>query len=300
LSASLIHGRRALLRIKHVPEQLFDVTLFPLMMTLMFTYLFGGALAGSPEEYLRFFLPGILVQTVALMSMHTGMSLNIDIQKGVFDRFRSLPAWRPGAFVGLLLGDAMRYSIASAVTVGVGLLLGYQPAGGAPGVVAAVALLLVFAFGLSWVWAALALYLRSEKAVASVSMMVLFPLTFVSNIFVDPATMPEGLQAVVEINPISHLVTAVRGLMAGDVAAGEIGLVLLGAAVLIGVFGTLTMHRYRTINRSARVVLPGPALPAGSDRGRPVGSPACAHIVALRAPQQLSTDCMHRTLARSI
>ena len=115
LSASLTFGWRALLKIKHVPEQLFDVTAFPIMFTLMFTYLFGGALAGSTGEYLQFLLPGILVQTVVFITIYTGFTLNTDITKGVFDRFRSLPIWRPSVLVGALLGDAARYTMASAM-----------------------------------------------------------------------------------------------------------------------------------------------------------------------------------------
>ena len=226
---SLTFGWRALLKIKHVPEQLVDVTMFPIMFTLMFTYLFGGALAGSTQEYLQFLLPGILVQANVMITMNTGITLNTDIQKGVFDRFRSLPVWRPSPLVGALLGD----------------LLGFRPEGGAVGVVLSVVLLLVFSFCLSWLWTMLSLILRTPNSVAGVSMMVMFPLTFVSNIFVDPKTMPGWLQAVVEVNPITHLTTVVRGLMHGSVPAGEIGWVLVSSALLVAVFGPITMVLYR-------------------------------------------------------
>jgi ABC-2 type transport system permease protein len=245
LSASLTFGWRALLKIKHVPEQLFDVTAFPIMFTLMFTYLFGGALAGSTGEYLQFLLPGILVQTVVFITIYTGFGLNTDITKGVFDRFRSLPIWRPAALVGALLGDVARYTMASTMVVVLGLILGFRPAGGVAGVLLSVALLLVFSFSLSWIWTALGLILRTPNSVMGVSMMVLFPLTFVSNIFVDPQTMPSWLQTVVGANPISHLVTAVRGLMDGTVTAGQIGWVLLASGALVAVFGPLTMYLYR-------------------------------------------------------
>jgi ABC-2 type transport system permease protein len=205
LSASLTFGWRALLKIKHVPEQLFDVTAFPIMFTLMFTYLFGGALAGSTGEYLQFLLPGILVQTVAFITMYTGMGLNTDISKGVFDRFRSLPIWRPATLVGALLGDVLRYTMASAMVVVLGLILGFRPAGGPIGVLLSVALLLVFSFALSWVWSALGLLLRTPNSVMMASFLILFPLTFASNIFVDPRTMPSWLEAIVGSNPITHL-----------------------------------------------------------------------------------------------
>ena len=244
LSSSLTFGWRALLKIKHVPEQLFDVTAFPLMLTLMFTYLFGGALAGSTGAYLQFFLPGILVQTVAMITMYTGVALNTDISKGVFDRFRSLPIWRPSALVGALLGDVVRYTLAATMVIVLGVVLGFRPAAGVVGVLLAVLLLLVFAFSLAWVWAAVGLIVRTPNSVMGVSMMVLFPLTFGSNIFVDPSTMPGWLQAFVDVNPISHLVTASRGLMHGTVTAGQIGWVLLACAVLVAVFAPVTMRLY--------------------------------------------------------
>ncbi|MEU6104725.1 ABC transporter permease [Streptomyces flaveolus] len=244
LSTSLTFGWRAILKIKHVPEQLFDVTAFPIMNLLMFTYLFGGALAGSPSDYIQFVLPGILVMSVVMITMYTGVSVNIDIEKGVFDRFRSLPIWRPSAMVGYLLGDALRYTIASVVMLAVGLLLGYRPDGGFVGVVAGVALLLVFSFAFSWIWTMFGLMLRTEKSVMSVSMMVIFPLTFLSNVFVDPKTMPGWLQAFVNNSPITHLASAVRELMAGEWPGGEIGWTLGWAALLLLVFGPVTMRLY--------------------------------------------------------
>lgn len=244
LAASATFGWRTLLKIKHVPEQLFDVTAFPVMLTLMFTFLFGGALAGSVNAYVQFFLPGILVQSVLMITMYTGVALNTDIEKGVFDRIRSLPVWRPSALVGALLGDVVRFTLASAVVITLGLLLGFRPQGGVAGVLAGVALLLVFAFALGWIWTFLALVLRTPNAVMGWSMLVITPLTFGSNIFVDPMTMPGWLRAFVNVNPISHLVTAVRGLMHGSASAGEILLVLGWSVALVAVMGPLTMRRY--------------------------------------------------------
>ncbi|MFC7879514.1 ABC transporter permease [Isoptericola sp. NPDC057391] len=246
LSMTLTFGWRALLKIKHVPEQLFDVLISPVIFTLMFTYLFGGALAGSTSAYIQFLLPGILVQTIVIVTVYTGYTLNTDITKGVFDRFRSLPIWRPAPIVGALLGDTVRYSIASVMTIGLGLILGFRPDGGVVGVVLGVLLLLVFAFSLSWIFTILGLLLRTPNAVMGVSMMVLMPLTFASNIFVDPSTMPTALQRFVDINPVTHLVTAVRGLMAGTPDGGEIVWVLVASVVLTAVLGPITMRLYRT------------------------------------------------------
>ncbi|GHA21891.1 transport permease protein [Streptomyces tauricus] len=244
LQASLTFGWRAILKIKHVPEQLFDVTAFPIMMVLMYTYLFGGALAGSPEEYIQYLLPGILVMSVVMITMYTGVSVNIDIAKGVFDRFRSLPIWRPSTLVGYLLGDALRYTIASVVMLAVGLIMGFRPDGGVQGVVAGVVLLIVFSFAFSWVWTMFGLLLRTEKSVMGVSMMILFPLTFLSDIFVRPETMPGWLQAFVNNNPVTHLASAVRGLMEGSWPSAEIAWSLGWAGLLVAVFGPVTMRLY--------------------------------------------------------
>ncbi|MEV7287799.1 ABC transporter permease [Streptomyces sp. NPDC093252] len=243
-SASLTFGWRAILKIKHVPEQLFDVTAFPIMLVLMYTYLFGGALASSPREYIQFLLPGILVMSVVMITMYTGVAVNTDIEKGVFDRFRSLPIWRPAVMVGYLLGDALRYLMASVVMLAVGMIIGYRPDGGPLGILAGVALLIVFSFAFSWIWTMFGLLLRSEKSVMGVSMMVIFPLTFLSNVFVDPHTMPGWLQAFVNNSPVTHLASAVRGLMDGDWPGADIAWSLGWAAVLVLIFGPVTMRLY--------------------------------------------------------
>ncbi|MCZ4079625.1 ABC transporter permease [Rhodococcus sp. H36-A4] len=244
LSTSLSFGWRALLKIKHVPEQLFDVTMFPIMFTLLFTYLFGGALAGSTTAYVQFLLPGILVQTVVMITMYTGVTLNKDIEKGVFDRFRSLPIWRPSPLVGALLGDVVRYTLASVIVLILGLIIGFRPAGGMLGVAASIVLLLVFSFCLSWVWTMIAMIVRTESAVMAVSMFILFPLTFASNIFVDPQTMPGWLRAFVEVNPVSFLVTSIRSLMSGDTDVTALTVTTVMCAGFLGVFGPITMRLY--------------------------------------------------------
>ncbi|QSS91750.1 ABC transporter permease [Streptomyces sp. M54] len=244
LSASLTFGWRAMLKIKHVPEQLFDVTAFPIMLVLMYTYLFGGALAGSTEEYIQFLLPGIMVMSVVMITMYTGVAVNTDIAKGVFDRFRTLPIWRPAPMVGYLLGDVLRYLLASFVMLIVGMIIGFRPDGGVLGVLAGIALLVVFSFAFSWIWTMFGLMLRSEKSVMGVSMMVIFPLTFLSNVFVDPKTMPGWLQAFVNNSPVTHLATAVRELMAGEWPAADIAWTLGWAGVFLVVFGVVTMRLY--------------------------------------------------------
>ena len=242
---SLAFAWRATLKIKHVPMQLFDVTAFPIMFVLLFTYLFGGALAGSPRQYLQMLLPGILVMTVVMITPYTGMGLNTDLHKGVFDRFRSMSIWRPALLVGMLLADAVRYALASVVVMTLGVILGFRPHRGPFGVLLAIAALLVFCFAVSWVWTVIGLKLQTPENVMQVSMTVLFPLTFASNVFVDPHTLPGWLRAFVEVNPVSHLVTVERGLMAGTATDGHIGWVLVAAVALTAVFAPVTMLLYR-------------------------------------------------------
>lgn len=250
LSAAMTFGWRAMLKIKHVPMQLFDVTAFPIMMTLMFTYLFGGALAGSTQEYLHTLLPGILSQTVVFITMYTGVAINTDIAKGIFDRFRSMPIWGPAPLVGAMLGDSVRYTLAATVVIVLGFILGFRPDGNLGGVLLALALLMGFSFSVSWIWTALGLVMKTPESVMAISSMILFPLTFVSNILVDPETMPAGVELFANNNPISLLVTAVRGLMHGNPDMGDIGIVLVIAVLLNATFGPLTMWLYR--NKGAK------------------------------------------------
>ncbi len=244
-SASLTFACRAMLKLKHVPEELADVIGIPILFTLMFTYLFGGALAGSTGHYLQFLLPGTLVLAVVLVTIYTGVTLNTDLSTGAFDRFRSMPIWRPAPIIGGLIGDTGRYLLASTLVIGLGLIMGYRPHGGAGGVLAAVGLILVFAFGMGWIWTALGLVMRSPRAIMSIGLTVLFPLTFASNVFVAPATMPSWLRSFVDVNPISHLVSAERGLMNGHATAAQIIWVLAASFVLTAVFAPLTMRLYR-------------------------------------------------------
>ena len=241
----LTFGWRGMLKIKHVPEQLIDVTLTPVLFLLMFTYLFGGAVAGSTDGYLQFLLPGMLVQSVLFVSVYSGVALNTDKTKGVVDRFRSLPVWRPAPLVGAVVGDSARYLMAATVVAVLGFIMGFSAGGGVLGVVGAVGLTVVFAFGLSWVFTTIGLIMRAPNAVLNTGFMLLFPLVFLSNIFVDPATLPGWLESFVDVNPISHLVTAVRELMAGTAEAGDVLLVVAEAALITAVFAPLTVRLYR-------------------------------------------------------
>ena len=245
LSAALTFAWRGMLKVKHVPEQLVDVTITPVMFVVMFTYIFGGAIAGSTAEYLDYILPGILVMSVLFTTVYSGVALNTDVTKGVVDRFRSLPIWRPAPLLGSLIGDSVRYLAAGTVIIVLGVILGYRPGAGVVGALSALGLVVLFAFGLSWVFTTIGLLMRSPNAVMNAGFMGIFPLTFLSNVFVDPKTLPAALEAFVRINPISTLATASRGLMEGNANSSDIAIVLAVAAGLTIVFAPLTTRLYR-------------------------------------------------------
>ena len=235
---------RAMLKIKHVPFQLFDVTVTPIMFTLLFTYIFGGALAGTPREYLQYLLPGVLVQTLVFITVYTGVGLNTDIRKGLYDRFRSLPMWQPAPIFGALAGDVFRYSVAGALILIVGFILGFRPQGGPVGVLLGYALVLVFCFALSWLWIIVGMLVKSPESVMTTSFIFLFPLTFASDIFVGIGTMPGWLQAAVGRNPVTHLASASRLLMHGQDARTDVAWVLIASAAIVAVASPVTMRLY--------------------------------------------------------
>src|SRR5687768_5630741 len=202
LSAGATLAWRAMLKIKHVPFQLFDVTVTAIMFTLLFTFIFGGALSGSPRQYIQYLLPGILVQTLVFITVYTGVGLNTDIKKGLYDRFRSLPIWQPAPLFGALAGDVLRYTMAGSLIVILGLILGFRPRGGVTGVLLAFALVQVFCFALAWLWIIVGMLVKTPESVMTTSFVFLMPLTFASDIFVEISTMPKWLQVAVGLNPV--------------------------------------------------------------------------------------------------
>ncbi|WP_423465021.1 ABC transporter permease [Promicromonospora sp. MS192] len=244
LSQSVTMAYRGLLKVRHTPEQLIDVTIQPIIFTLMFTYLFGGAVSGSVAAYLPLIIPGILAQTVITASVVTGVQLREDMDKGVFDRFRSLPIARIAPLAGALLADTVRYVVATTITFLTGLVMGWRPGGGFGGVVLAGLLVIVCAWALSWIFAYIGVIARSATFVQGVSFMVLFPLTFLSNAFVEVSTLPGWMQALVEVNPVSHLVSSVRALANDGAVTGDVGWTLLSAGVVAVVFAPIAVRAY--------------------------------------------------------
>ena len=245
LSNALVFGWRAVLKFKHVPEQLFDLVMTPIMFTLLFTFVFGGALAGSPGSYLQVFLPGILVQTVMFNAVYSGMGLSTDLSKGLFDRFRSLPIWSLAPFAGLMVGDVLRHTIAGGIILIIGLVLGYRPEAGILGVLGSFALLITIGFGTGWIFIVLGLLIRTPMTVMTIGFTFMFPLIFASNIMVDPKTMPGWLRAFVEVNPVSLMTSAMRGLMGGTATVEQVGVALIAPITLTILLAPLTVWLYR-------------------------------------------------------
>lgn len=241
---SLTMAWRGLLKIRRNPHQLVDVALQPIIFTVMFAYLFGGAIAGDVASYLPQLIPGILVQTVLTTSVVTGTQLREDMDKGVFDRFRSLPIARIAPLAGALLADTLRYAIATTLTFAMGYAMGLRPEGGLGMVVLAGLLVIACSWALSWIFAFLGVLVKTASSVQGISMIVLFPMTFLSNAFVPVDTLPAPLEWLATVNPISHLVSAVRDLINTGTVTSNVTLSLLAAACVVAVFAPLTVRAY--------------------------------------------------------
>ncbi|WP_405160448.1 ABC transporter permease [Nocardia sp. NBC_01499] len=244
VATSLTMAYRGLLKIKHNPEQLFDVTVQPILFTVLFAFIFGGAIGGSVDNYLTTLVPGILVQTVVMTSIVTGTQLREDMDKGVFDRFKSLPIARISALAGALIADMVRYTIATVLTVVVGLCLGYRPGGGFSGVVAAGLVIIACSFAVSWIWALVGVTGKSASSVQGISMMIMLPLTFMSGALAPVRTMPGWLQGLNHANPIYYMVNACQDLMTGNIYGANLAWSLIGAVVVIAIFAPLGVKAY--------------------------------------------------------
>ncbi|WP_194897493.1 ABC transporter permease [Catenulispora pinisilvae] len=242
---TLVMARRALKKMRRNPEQFFDVTVQPLLFTAMFAYIFGGAIAGGVKNYLPVLIPGIVAQTVLTTCMATGVQLREDMEKGVFDRFKSLPMARIAPLAGPMVADLVRYLIAAGLTFLTGVVIGYRPHGGVLGVLGAVLLAVITGWSLAWIFTWLGTITKSAKSVQGMSMMILFPLTFLSNAFVPVQTLPGWLADFVKVNPVSHLVSGTRALANQGTVGAEVGWTLLACLVVVAVFAPLSTRSYR-------------------------------------------------------
>jgi ABC-2 type transport system permease protein len=245
LSQTLAMAWRALKKMRRNPEQFFDVTLQPLLFTAMFAYVFGGAISGNVQSYLPLLIPGIVAQTVLTTCMATGVQLREDMEKGVFDRFKSLPIARIAPLAGPMVADLVRYLIAASLTFVMGVIIGYRPNGGVLGVLGAILLAIIAGWSLAWIFTWIGTIAKSAQSVQGLSMMILFPLTFLSNAFVPVKSLPAGLSTFVKINPISHLVSATRDLANNGAVSSQVGWTLLACLVVIAIFAPLAVRSYK-------------------------------------------------------
>ena len=235
---------RALLRMRRNPEQLVDVTVMPLLLTALFGFMFGGAVAGGMVAYLPTLIPGIVAYGAVTACVAAGTQLRDDMERGVFDRYRSLPIARIAPLAGPMMADLLRYALAASLTLTMGILMGYRPGGGVPGVVAGVLLAMLTGWSLAWVLMYIGTIAKSASSVSSLSLVVMLPLTFVANAFAPVDTLPGWLQTVVRLNPISLVITALRDLTNGAAVSAQVGYALLGCAIVVAVFLPLTVRSY--------------------------------------------------------
>ena len=236
---------RSVLKIKANPEEVLGLMLQPVMFVTLFVFVFGQAMMGDWQTYRDFLMPGIIAQSVIFATMGTGFSLSQDVEKGIFDRFRSLPIARSGPLIGAILGDLVRYAITVGMVMIVGLAIGFRPEGGPDGVLLASGLILLFAFALCWMSAFVGMIVRTPMAVQSFAMTLLFPLTFGSSAFVAPDDMPGWLAPIAVNNPVTHVVDAMRGLMLGGNVAEPVTWTLVWTVIITAIFFPLAAWAYR-------------------------------------------------------
>ncbi|MFI6761485.1 ABC transporter permease [Micromonospora sp. NPDC050417] len=242
---SLALAKRSLIKTWRTPEALIDVTLQPVLFLVIFVYIFGGAVSGSTHDYLQFLLPGILAQTIATGSIAIGVNLNTDIAKGVFDRFRALPIPRSAPLVGAVLGDVVRYVIVTVSTLAIGYLLGFRIDANPLLALAGCLLAVLFALCLSWLPVFVSMKVRTPGAVQGLMFALIMPLSFGSNVFVSTDTLPGWMQAFVKVNPMTHLVDAMRGLFLGTPVGPHVWWTLAWCAGFVVLFMPLALRAYR-------------------------------------------------------
>jgi ABC-2 type transport system permease protein len=244
LSQTMTLAWRATMKMRRNFETLFDVTIQPLLFTAMFAGIFGGAISGSVSNYLPIIIPGLVGQTVLTACVATGVQLREDMDKGVFDRFKVLPIARIAPLAGPMVADLLRYLIAGTLTFLTGIVLGYRPGGGVAGVVAAILFGAFAGWSLAWIFTFFGTVGRSAQGVQAISLMIMFPLTFISNAFVPPSTMPPVMQRFAEINPVSHVISALRDLANTGHVTADFGWAVLGLGVIIAVFAPLSVRSF--------------------------------------------------------
>jgi oleandomycin transport system permease protein len=243
---SLALARRSVIKTWRTPEGLAHAIVIPIIFLTMFVYLFGGAVAGSTRDYLQFVFPGAMLMTVIISgTMITGVNLNADIKKGVFERFRSLPIGRSAPLIGSVLGDVIRYVVSLAGLFAFGYAIGFRVHTNLLAALAACALTILFAFCLSWGYVFVGVLFKEPGGVQGANTLTMFPLAFGTNLVAPTSTMPGWLQAWVKINPVTQVIDACRGLLIGGPVAGPVVRTLVWSVVLVAVFAPLAVWAYR-------------------------------------------------------
>jgi ABC-2 type transport system permease protein/oleandomycin transport system permease protein len=251
VSDTLTITKRNLLALTRIPEQLFFSTVQPIMFVLLFTYVFGGAIKVPGGNYVNYLMPGIFVQTVAFGAVSTSIGLAEDLQKGLIERFRALPMSRGAVLTGRTSADTVRNVFVVIIMTIVGLLVGFRPTTSVVSYIAALGLILLFAYALSWGFAVIGLSAPNSETAQVMSFPLLFPLTFVSAAFVPVQSMPSWLQGFATYQPVSVTVSACRALMVGSGVTGQstwfwVSRSLFWSVLFLIVLIPLAIHRYRT------------------------------------------------------
>jgi len=236
---------RTLVQVKHNPAELIDFSIQPLMFLLLFTYVFGGAIGGSPHAYLMFALPGIIVQNSLFTTLNTATGLSTDLEKGFFDRLRSLPIARFAPLAGRIAADVAKQAWALAMLIGLGYALGFRVGTNPLAVLAAAGLVLVSTLAVSWALVLVAMLAANPEKVQIFGFVVLFPITFTSDAFVRTASMPGWLQAWAKANPVTLISDAMRGLLVSGPAARPAVESLLYVAAFTAVFAPLAVRAFK-------------------------------------------------------
>ena len=247
---TMVVAERNLVRLPRAPDLLLAFTVQPVMFVLLFVYVFGGAIATPGYEYVDFLIPGIIVQNIAFGGFVTALGLNEDLNKGLIDRFRSLPMARPAVLAGRTMADIVTNFLSVIVLLITGLIIGFSFDASPLEIVAGVGLLLLFGYAFSWVFALLGLLVSSPESANSLGFIAVFPLTFISSAFVPTQSMPDALQAFAEVNPFTIVVNAMRALWLGAPAGNYVWGAVVWALIIIAVFAPLAVAKYR--NAAAR------------------------------------------------
>jgi ABC transporter DrrB family efflux protein len=245
ITDTAVVAERNLIRIKRAPDLLTAFTIQPVMFLLLFVYVFGGAIQTPGYDYKDFLLPGIMVQNIAFGGFVTALGLNEDLNKGLIDRFRSLPMARPAVLAGRTLSDIVTNALSIAVLLTTGLIIGFSFHASAFEIVGGLGVLLLFGYAFSWVFALLGMLVSSPESANSLGFIAVFPLTFISSAFVPVDSMPSALRWFADINPFTIEVDAIRALWVGAPAGNSVWGAVVWSFVILGVFAPLAVWRYR-------------------------------------------------------